>query len=135
MWPNSNMKKLLKTCRELILKYESRNPDTVPSCEKDLMAELEKIFKASKKEIQSWDVEDTDYVRIANAWIANTAFDLLASGKYHIYYGQLNPMKCSSNLMLVYSSAMDYGESIGMITKEGIEEEFKKLHDAISHVG
>jgi hypothetical protein len=60
---------------------------------------------------------------------------MLASGRYHVYKGILNPMNCSSNLMLIYDNSMDYGVSIGMITKQEKEEQRKYLLKRISEVG
>ena len=67
--------------------------------------------------------------------LAQATFDMLASGRYHLYTGILNPLNCSANLMLVYDNSMSYGVKIGMITKEEKKEQREYLLKCISEVG
>ena len=128
-----NAKRLMETCNAFIDKYES-NSCGVPSAKDDIDAVLMKQLDAAKQELDRWD-NTVDYVRVAHTLLANITFDLLSSGRYHIYAGTLNPMSCAKNLMTIYEKSMEYGKSRGEVTEEEIKQQHDMLMDNISEVG
>ena len=66
---------------------------------------------------------------------ANLTFDLLASGRFHLYRGMLNPNSCAPNLLLVYEGCMKYGVSMGMLSEEDRQDQYSYLLERISQVG
>ena len=128
-----NSTRLLNICKELIEKYQKN--DCKPSCEYDLLKLISSRLLAAKEEIIEWKDSDTDYIKIANTMLANATFDLLASGRYHIYTGVLNHMSCADNLMDVYKASMEYGIKINMLDEETRKEQYKYLLQCISEVG
>lgn len=128
-----NSNRLLNICKELIQKYQTN--DCNPSCEYDLLELINSRVLAAKKEVAEWKDSDTDYIEIAHTMLAHATFDLLASGKYHIYTGVLNPMSCAENLMDVYKASMEYGIKIHMIDEETRIEQYEYLLRCISEVG
>lgn len=131
---NKNTKRLINICEKLIEKYES-DVFAKPSCKHDLMAYIKNEVEQSKNEIAEWEDHDTDYIKIAHTMLANDTFDLLTSGKYHIYRGILNPMKCTDSLLKVYDESMSWGVKNGMIDAETKEEQRSYLFKCISEVG
>ena len=131
-----NTDKLLKICADLIYKYEKLNedPHVVPSCKNDLMAAVKEEMDAAYKEISGW-TDSVDYVRVAHSALARNSFDLLASGKYHIFTGMLNPMSCASNIMSVYSRCMQWGVEHGELTEDERKEQLDYLYQQMKIVG
>ena len=86
-------------------------------------------------ELAEWKDYDTDYIKIAHVMLANAAFDLLASGTYHIYYGELNPMNCSWNMMDVYKASMEYALKNNFIDEATRKEQYEYLLKCILEVG
>lgn len=132
-----NTDRLMNICADLIYKYEQLNedPHVVPSCKNDLLASVKVEMDAAYEEIAGWKDSEIDYIRVAHSALARHSFDLLASGKYHIYTGMLNPMSCASNIMSVYSRCMQWGVERGELTEEERKEQSDYLHRQMSIVG
>lgn len=127
-----NSERLKNIVFDLIDEYED---NIKPSCKDEIKPILQQQINSDKKDIESWKDYDTDYIKIAHTFLANTTFDLLASGRYHIYAGTLNPMNCSSNLLKVYNNAMEYALSNKHISKEEREEQYNFLMKRIREIG
>ena len=133
-----NATKLLELCDYIIESYEEQNPHTAQSCKTDVKIALYPVINANIRELSQWDtlnLTQNDWNRSAHALITQTTFDLLASGKYHLFYGMLNPMNCSVNLMHVYRCCMEYAVKTGQITEEERKEQLDYLVKCISEVG
>lgn len=128
-----NSTRLLNICEELIEKYQTN--DYKPSCKSDLLELINSRVSVAKAEIIEWKDSDTDYIKIAHTMLAHAAFDLLASGRYHIHTGMLNPMSCADNLMDVYNASMKYGIKINLLDEETRKEQYEYLLQCISEVG
>lgn len=128
-----NSDRLRNICNDLIEKYQA-NPSK-PSCKSDLLELINLRIVAAKGEISEWKDFDTDYIQIAHTMLAHATFDLLASGKYHLYAGILNPMSCADNLMDVYKAVMQYGVENGMLDETTREEQYEYLLKCISEIG
>ena len=118
----------------MISEYEDEN-DASPSCSEDLMEIIKYQIERSKIEVSHWEDYDTDYIRIAHTMLANSSFDLLASGKYNIYTGVINPMKCGSQLFNVYDRSMEWAVSHKEIDEPTRIEQRNYLMECISKVG
>lgn len=130
----NNAMKLLGCCLLAVEKYEKEGNPLGPSCAADISEVLIERFVRAKDEFDEWD-NTINFDRVAHTMLANATFDMLASGRYHLYAGILNPMNCSANLMLVYDKSMDYGIRIGMITEKEKAEQRDYLLKCISEVG
>ena len=130
-----NAKRLIDICEHFIDEYESQSTKRIPSCKTDLLAEIKARVEADKKDIATWRDYDTDYIKIGHSLLANASFDLLASGHYHIYYGVLNPMKCSACLMAVYNGSMIWAVNKGIIDEDTRKEQYDYLLQCISEIG
>lgn len=128
-----NIKFMLSLCEKLINEYEVDNT-FAPSCKKDVLGEIAKLLNQSKKELDEWE-DDLNHTKIAHSLLANTCFDLIASGNYHVYTGTLNPMKCGFRMMNVYVKCMDYAVETKELTKEEKEEQISMLKEQMSWVG
>lgn len=78
---------------------------------------------------------DFDGITAAYTMIYNITFDLLSSGEYHVYRGELNPMNESSHLYSVCLQCLEWAEKHGQITNEEKEEQLEILKENIQHVG
>ena len=126
--------KLLAYCSLIVKEYEKGSNPLIPSCEDEISGILIEQLIRAKDEFDEWD-DTVDYERVAHVMLAHTAFDMLASGRYHLYAGMLDPMNCSSNLMLIYDRSMEYGVKIGMLTMDEKEEQRNYLLKCISEIG
>ena len=124
--------KLLSDCEKTIISYER---ETVPSCKEDLIEAIKKMTDDAKDEINKGLIPPSQHVGFINKLLANCSFDLLASGKYHIYHGMLNPMSCSANLMSVHNKSIDYALTNNIITQKQKEEDYSYLMECISNIG
>lgn len=130
----NNAMTLLGCCLQAVEKYEKEGDFLVPSCADEIVNVLLERFTQAKDEFDEWD-DSIDYNKVAHTMLAQATFDMLASGHYHLYAGILNPLNCSSKLMLVYNKAMEYGVKIGMVTPKEKREQYEYLLKCISEVG
>lgn len=134
-----NSKRLLDIFSGLIDKYESEAQkkyySLAPSCKEEMLGLMKSRLSMARDEISEWKDIDTDYIRIAHIHLAISSFDLLTSGRFHLYYGTLNPMSCASNLKRIHDRAINYGLEKGYITIEEAQEDFQALAQEISEVG
>ncbi len=65
--------------------------------------------------------------------LANTAGDLLESGHYHIWRGELNPM--GNDLLQLFDAAVDEGVRLGAIDKDQAQTQKSALRMSIAEVG
>lgn len=129
------MEKLWGFCEYHIMEYEKRCSYTVPSCLPDLKKQIWQIINSYADEIRDWNDAEVNYDYISHCLISQCAFDLLASGRYHLYAGMLNPMSCAMKMKIVYELNMEYALEIGELTKEEIEEQFRFLQKRIKEMG
>ena len=130
-----NAKRLIDVCEHFIDEYELQSTRIIPSCKNDMLAEIKARVEADKKDVATWKDYDTDYIQIAHSLLANVSFDLLASGRYHIYYGVLNPMQCSSALLAVYNGSMKWAVNKEIIDEDVRKEQYDYLLKCISEIG
>lgn len=120
---------LLITTRKLIKAYEKHSH--LPSCEDDIMKIVNAMVSQSRKELDEYP-EEIDVVKVAHSWLINFSFDLLTSGRYHLYAETLNPLSCAENLMDVYKASMEYAVKSGEINEETKKEQYELLLKGIS---
>ena len=129
-WKNS--KRLLNICGDLIEKYQKH--EFKPSCKNDLLISIKEQLHEAKEEVSEWKDYDTDYIKIAHTLLANTTFELLASGRYHLYARILNPLSCAPNMMDVYNAWMEYGVSKNLLNEETRKEQYDYLLECINSI-
>lgn len=128
-----NIKLMLSLCEKIIDEYEI-DSSLSPSCKKDVLEEILKLLNQSKKELNEWD-DTLNHTKIAHSLLANTCFDLLASGTYHIYTGTMNPMRCGPRMMNVYLKCMDYAVETKELTEEEKKQQISMLKEQMSWAG
>lgn len=128
-----NSSRLLNICSELIDKYQSHT--LKPSCKEDLLKHVKDEIIRAKEEVSGWKDYDTDYIKIAHSLLTHGTFNLLSSGKYHIHYGELNPLKCVDNLMDVYKASMHWAVENNLVDDTTRSEQYQYLLNRISQVG
>ena len=134
---HKNANRLINICCYYIDKYESdslNGEKTIPSCKGDLMVEIRKRIYNDKEGLSQLK-ENTDWDSLANANIYNASFDLLVSGEYHLYYGQLNPMKCTFCLMAVCRLSLKWALDNDIINQKSFDEQIQNILDGISLAG
>ena len=98
---------------------------------------LPDFLSALKEEIEedasiiSWGT-DTDFDRIAAAFVANHAYDLLSSGKYCIR-GIVNLLGPGRQLLQIYRYTMTWASENGYLSQEEMESEYQNLHDQMRY--
>ena len=97
----------------------------MPSCKRDL---LESIDTKIKSDIDHFaHLESSELEKTAHDLIAQESFELLTSGKYHIYTGMLNQATCGENLLKVYKSNMRDSIKSGEISAEAGDAKYNDL--------
>ena len=105
-------------------------------CSKDdLIVAVKQMTAGAKAQINNGLLPLVMYEEFAYKMIANCSFELLASGRYHIYRGQLNPMSCADNLMKRHNISIEYGLKKGIITEKQQKEDYEYLIESIQNVG
>ena len=122
----------ISNCEKTIISYENQ---VIPSCKGDLIDAIKGLTIGAKCEINKGEILPSEYEPLINKLLANCTFDLLASGKYHIYRGMLNTMSCAPNLLAVHNRAINYALENNMITQAEKYDDNKHLMECISNVG
>ena len=122
----------LSACETTIRRYEK---DNVPSCKNDLIDVIKAMTLGAKSEISKGLIPPQMYDEFINKILANCSFDLLASGRYHIFRGKLNPMSCSANLMTIHNKSIEYALNNNLITQAQKDEDYEYLMECINNVG
>ena len=130
---NNNEKKI-KKLRNKIIEVLSliQNPSDL-SAENDILSVFDTMMKKNSKQASSWD-KNFDYEYTAYKLIYNTAFDLLCSGRYHIWAGELNPLSPAPNLYRACEKCLDYYILKGTATEHERKEQLNYLHDCIKQL-
>ena len=122
----------IEDCRKAVIAYED---DTQPSSADDLVNAIKKMTSDAKANINRGEIPPDQYSVLIYKLISNASFDLLTSGKYHIFRGMLNPMSCAGNLMTVHRKCLKYALENNMITEEQEKEDMDYLIEQIQMVG
>ena len=130
-----NKARLLRICLDLIEKYEVNSKAISKSCNNDMESGITRQIEVFSSEIENWDDYDTDYVEIAHKLLVEISFNLLASGKYHLYAGILNPLNCSGSLLRVHNNSLLWAVEKGVITEEEMDEQTRNLRRYIKEMG
>lgn len=128
----SNAQLFLNKCKEFIQKYEKNLPLGIPSCENiifDIVYKNKKQIKSKVKNIK----EDEKIEKICNTFLTNLTFNLLSSGQYHIYYGELGFQ--GNALLAVYNGASKWLLDNNYITQETYDNKKIELRENIKTIG
>lgn len=128
---SAKRKKVLILCEMLIKKYENTR---TPSCKDELLNHIDEGLKDLAKDIVLWD-DSTNYEEIAHSLIISTTEGMLSSGRYNIYTGVINPMKCGHNLLHCYEKSLKWGLDNGYYDEEVYDSQRQELMRCISAVG
>lgn len=67
--------------------------------------------------------------------IANTAGDLLASGRFHVYRGVLDPLSVAPQLLQLFDGILDQGLAESIMDSEQVESQKSGIREQIADVG
>ena len=121
---------ILNHSSNLIYRFEENS--SLTSCKVDLMNALKKRLEITTN-LHTVKIEDIE--KLTLAMLCDTAFNLLASGEYHIYAGELDPLGPGISMYCVYISAMNLAVELGFNDEESKNETIKYLNQCISEVG
>ena len=130
MFINSKKRALLNKCKQIISLNES---ESHPSCQKDILELLTNALTHCN--VSAIPNSEKEIEMRAYVLLANYSFDLLSSGRYHIYRGTLNPNSPAKNLKAVYKAAMRYALEKGEIDEETLIDQEDFLNEKIAQVG
>lgn len=129
-----NIEKLRQTMSEILDIFEAQLTDYTPSCKNVLIDASLPLLQRSIAEAGEWE-KDFDYTNTAYCVLYGTAFDLLASGRFHIYRGELNPMNESQHIYKFCIHHLDRATSLGFISEEEKTDQINYLKKCIAEVG
>lgn len=121
---------IINECTRLINLYEKNSTCFVTS-QNDLLKTIRKQHKAIGQFFQNDNLSITSF---SNSLLKDCAFELLASGKYHINRGILSPLNCANNLKLVYEKSVDYklsNNEISLREKDNLIDILNRCIDSI----
>ena len=104
------------------------------SCRQDLLEDIEKELLRRQKEIIRWDrdMDQAGYQQIAMRMLRTHSFDLLASGRYHLGPGKLDPHGPAGCLRRVHQRAIEWELDRGLCTSQERETEARALYQALT---
>lgn len=105
-----------------------------PKCDEYIIPLIEARFKNAQREVETWD--DEDFIQLmAIKVLFHTCFDVLSSGKMHIYRGQLDPSLPGDKLMYIVRQCLSYYLKHGIATREQVDDQMEMLVENIESVG
>lgn len=129
-----NIEKLKQTMGEILDKFEAQLTDYAPSCKNVLIDASLPLLKRSVQEASEWK-KDFDYINTAYCVLYGTAFNLLSSGRFHIFRGELNPMNESQHIYNFCIHHLERATSLGFISEEEQTDQIHYLRECIAEVG
>ena len=128
-----NLKRFMFYIDEKINKADAKY-STAPSCRSVLLTKIDVVIANSKSQIEKWNAE-TDVESLAIKTLYNAAFDILSSGRLHVYRGVLDPSSCANQLVFIVDECLDYYEQHGFASKKQVKDQKEILTENISNVG
>ena len=120
--------------RNIVELLEGEIHDNYPKCDSVLVKEIYEQIDRLKNNAEDWG-KNFDYNFLAYKLIYNSAFNLLSSGKFHLYHGVLNPMNESTHLYKICISCLNWYVETGRCTEEQKAEQLEILNENITSVG
>lgn len=121
---------LLDICRKIIENVENNSPTI--SCKNDVIALIKERYENYKS---LNELKPEDHVKFCHFSLVNASADLLASGQFHIWRGELDPLTCSSNLLKLHKHCLDWLLENEYITKEAHSANIEQLFEDIKTIG
>lgn len=118
-----------ETVRNEIISVQDKK---LPSCEDIIMAKLDSEIRSHINEFDEWE-DDVDFSKVSISNLYNIAFDMVASGQYHLYRGFLQPD--GQQLRNICTKCLEKANKNGYITTGEMEEQLRVLHESIQEVG
>ena len=131
---HKNIDKLKQTMSTIIDNFEKQLSDFSPSCKDILIENSLPILNQSISEAAKWE-KNHDYTNMAYAVLYNIGFGLLASGRFHISYGVLNPMNESQHIYKFCIYHLNRACSLGFISEFEKDDQIAYLNECISEIG
>lgn len=120
--------RVLKSCVCLILEQSFR----YPNCEEEIKVEIERRLN---KFVDIEDVEESEINKVSIVLLCDTLFNLLSSGKYHFYRGELDPFGMGPDMKRFYLRLMDLAVELGYNDEKSKNETIKYLEELMKEVG
>jgi len=126
---------LFDLCKKYIVKSESSLEVSSRSCQTELLQIIKKHISEFTDLDEIFEDPTSDIDMYANIVISNVTFDMLVTGKYHLYYGVINPMGIGPTLLKVYEGAMEWSLNHKYIDLKTKTEQFEYLKSRIATIG
>lgn len=132
--PNKNLKKLRKFMLDIVDETERLIDDGKPSCKKYILEEYSNIAKELRADSEVWE-DDFDYTSVSYKLLYYISFNLLTSGRIHVYRGILDESKGASHMKKICEVCLDWCEENELISEDERQEQLGTLYKKISLVG
>lgn len=130
----ANLNRIRIRARLYLQNMEATINDSLPNCQELIMEALEIILNNSFEAAKSWD-SSFDYDKHTYMVIYKISYELLLSGRFHIYRGVLNPYDESTHLIGVFRQCLEWMVQKGYIDEDYKIGELQMLWDEIQQVG
>lgn len=117
------------TIRNEVITLQSKN---YPSCEELVMDEVDKVIEESCNEFGEWE-DDVDFLKVSLTNLYNITFDMLSTGKYHVYSGVLNVT--GNQLRNICTGCLYKAYKNNYITEEEYEDQLTVISESIQNIG
>lgn len=129
-----NIEQLKQVMIGIIDEFESNLNDNKPNCKSVLLNAAQPLLQRSTVEAEQWE-KDFDYTNTAYCVLYNISFELLASGRFHIYRGELNPMNEAQHIYKFCIHHLERAKSLGLIPEEEKIDQINYLNECIDEIG
>lgn len=120
---------LLAKCDNIITNaYKHSDSVTLPKCNDIIIHEMK-----NRNLPDELDLEDYNPNKFAIQFVVQTSIEMISSGKYHIYYGQLSNV--GNSLLYVYNFCNQFLFDNGYISEEELKSSKEYAEHNISIVG
>ncbi|MBQ5991875.1 MAG: hypothetical protein IJL62_04920 [Clostridia bacterium] len=128
-----NLRRYLFYIEEMINKADAQFP-TSTSCKAVLKPSIDILIEKSKSEIERWNAK-TDVQTLAIKNLYNISFDILSSGRLHVYRGVLDPNSSAKQLQFIVDECLHYYIVHGIASEEQAKDQKDILKENIESVG
>ena len=125
-----NKRLIMFLANEYIDKLEADAPGS--SCKEDLMKKISSHIDEFESDFATYTEKHNDFNLVAKSMVNTDSFDLVTSGKYHLF-GRMNNAGPAKNLIHVHKAAVKDALDSGLITQEEYDEDLLALREALSN--
>lgn len=126
---HKNKEKILAYC-DLYIDNLLNDGDFHVDCKNELLDDIKKEIYACRAEIAGMTDYTTDFSTLAMRMICTHSFEVIESGKYHVF-GHFDNTGPGKTMLLIHKKALKYALDHGHCTQEDYDEDLLALRDAM----